>query len=348
MEIATRAILNEIRKVISFDGAYVNYRHISTLVDVMTFQGFPMSITRHGINRRDVGPLMKCTFEETCDILLEAAAFAQKDDLKGVSENVMMGKLAKLGTGVLDTVLNIQMLEENDVNDDKDMFQDPDLISMFPKLEASRFTPLVHEVVSSTPQLPSSPLVGEMSEFSSTHSPSLSSRSPAMSSPSMGDALMGMSPAYSPTSPAYQTPASPSFGTPNSPGYGTPATTSFRAATSPAQSPSSLAYQVPTSPSFRDFHPSDFSGDSSFSPPHEPPSSPCCFNASPSYGIPTSPAHSPSSPGFSPPSPPANSPTSPIYLGLEKNCNDDEIEKKTNRNSNPTDKEGNDNGSETD
>ena len=30
-----------------------------------------MAITRHGVNRQDTGPLAKCSFEETVDILME-------------------------------------------------------------------------------------------------------------------------------------------------------------------------------------------------------------------------------------------------------------------------------------
>ena len=31
-----------------------------------------MSISRHGINRADTGPLLRCSFEESCEVLLEA------------------------------------------------------------------------------------------------------------------------------------------------------------------------------------------------------------------------------------------------------------------------------------
>lgn len=51
--------------VISFDGSYVNYRHLALLCDVMTAKGHLMAITRHGINRQEVGALMRCSFEET-------------------------------------------------------------------------------------------------------------------------------------------------------------------------------------------------------------------------------------------------------------------------------------------
>lgn len=59
--------------------SYVNYRHIACLVDVMTHRGCLMAITRHGINRLETGPMMRCTFEETVEILFEAAAFSMPD-----------------------------------------------------------------------------------------------------------------------------------------------------------------------------------------------------------------------------------------------------------------------------
>lgn len=73
-------------------GIYVNYRHMSTLVDVMTQRGKLTSITRHGINRVDSsGPLRKCSFEETVEILLEGAMYSEKDPLAGISENIILG-----------------------------------------------------------------------------------------------------------------------------------------------------------------------------------------------------------------------------------------------------------------
>ena len=85
------SLINELRFVLSSYGIYVNYRHLSTLCDVMTQRGLLTSITRHGINRSDSGPLRKCSFEETVEILYEAAVFGEIDHLSGISENIIMG-----------------------------------------------------------------------------------------------------------------------------------------------------------------------------------------------------------------------------------------------------------------
>jgi DNA-directed RNA polymerase II subunit RPB1 len=50
----------------------------------MTTKRILMSITRHRINRQDVEPIMRCSFEQTVDVLMEAAAHAESDSLKGV------------------------------------------------------------------------------------------------------------------------------------------------------------------------------------------------------------------------------------------------------------------------
>ena len=71
-----------------------------------------MAITRHGINRADTGALMRCSFEETVEILMEAAAVGEKDDCHGIAENVMFGQMAPMGTGCFDVALDMDMLKD--------------------------------------------------------------------------------------------------------------------------------------------------------------------------------------------------------------------------------------------
>jgi DNA-directed RNA polymerase II subunit RPB1 len=113
IEIAREILISEIRQVIEGGGSYINHRHLVLLCEVMTHQGIIMSITRHGMNRANTGPLMKCTFEQSVDILLEAAMNGDTDLVRGVSENVMLGKIAPFGTGVMDVLLDENMLDES-------------------------------------------------------------------------------------------------------------------------------------------------------------------------------------------------------------------------------------------
>lgn len=113
-EAVRAALLFHVRMVISFDGSYVNYRHLGTLCDVMTNRGHLMAITRHGINRTNMGPLMKCSFEETVEILMDAAIYNEVDHVRSVSENVIMGQMCPVGTGVFDIYMDDQRTKNDD------------------------------------------------------------------------------------------------------------------------------------------------------------------------------------------------------------------------------------------
>jgi DNA-directed RNA polymerase II subunit RPB1 len=112
IEACRKSLLNELRAVIEFDGTYVNYRHMALLVDVMTFRGYLTAVTRHGINRVDTGPLIRSSFEETCEILMEAAIFAEVDEMRGASDNIMFGQMCPIGTGHCDILLDESRLLE--------------------------------------------------------------------------------------------------------------------------------------------------------------------------------------------------------------------------------------------
>jgi len=76
------------------------------LCDVMTRAGRLMSADRHGINKSDIGPLAKASFEETERILLNAALFGEMDPVTGVSANIMMGQPIRGGTGFFQVLLD--------------------------------------------------------------------------------------------------------------------------------------------------------------------------------------------------------------------------------------------------
>jgi len=49
---------------------------------------------------------MKCSFEETVEILMDAAIYAETDYMRAVSENCMIGQTAPIGTGVFDLYMD--------------------------------------------------------------------------------------------------------------------------------------------------------------------------------------------------------------------------------------------------
>ncbi|KAG6899798.1 DNA-directed RNA polymerase II subunit rpb1 [Termitomyces sp. T159_Od127] len=214
IEAARAAIMRELRSVIEFDGSYVNYRHLALLCDLMTHRGTLMAITRHGINRADTGALMRCSFEETVEILMEAAAVGEKDDCHGVAENVMFGQMAPMGTGAFDVALDIDMLKDAIVDHRLpvqtmlaahiDGGMTPGQVAMTPYDTNS---PVWQEGIFKGDQASFSPLAVNGGEDAANFQYLGFGQSPLGAAPT--------SPTYSPASPAYS-PASPAY-SPTSP-----------------------------------------------------------------------------------------------------------------------------------
>jgi len=110
IEAARSILIEEISSVCDDAGEYINSRHVELLVDTMTNKGYMTAINRQGVNRGDVGPLAKSTFEDTTDQFIKAGIFGEKDKLNGVSSNIMMGQIIKAGTGITDILLDEEKL----------------------------------------------------------------------------------------------------------------------------------------------------------------------------------------------------------------------------------------------
>ena len=128
IEAGRNILLTEIDSL--FADAGVNYRHLGLLIDSMTRNGRLMSVDRYGINKNNIGPLAKASFEETEKILLRAALFGEMDPVTGVSAKIMTGQTMRGGTTFSQLLLDeaallrlqkglppVADLEEEDVED---------------------------------------------------------------------------------------------------------------------------------------------------------------------------------------------------------------------------------------
>lgn len=295
IEAARKSLLEEIRRVISYYGIYINYRHLALLTDVMTHRGYIMPINRNGINRIDSGPLRKCSFEETLDMILAAAAFGTRDRLTGVSEKIMLGQLCKIGTGAFDIIIDVKKLSEPRFLPDA-YIQREEEIRMEQPFEAEQLnTPMNINTPQpmyggATPGLPST----YISELNAAFTPQYSLVSPVYSPAQRTPASHMASPR---SLGAHQSPLY--FADPGSVLYAPQSPLSSHH--SPSYSPSSLHYN-PTSPHYSATNSPSLSssgGGRIYSP-----SSPAYSN-SPRY----SPGYSPRSPGYNSPSA-SNTPSS--------------------------------------
>ena len=110
LEAARAILLNELQPI--FGAVGVNIRHMGILCDWITRTGRLMSIDRNGINKNDIGPLAKMSFEETSKIVLKAALFGEVDPVTGVSANIMTGQPFRGGTAFSQILLDDTVFEQ--------------------------------------------------------------------------------------------------------------------------------------------------------------------------------------------------------------------------------------------
>lgn len=111
IEVARNSFLNEFKYVLESGGSHISFRHLAILCDKMTHLGKITAITRHGVKKTDAGVLMKCSFEQPVDVILDAAATGSYDTVEGVTAPIMLGKVSKIGSG-----LPVLLLDERKLN----------------------------------------------------------------------------------------------------------------------------------------------------------------------------------------------------------------------------------------
>jgi len=99
IEAARAAIIHEATDTLREQGLTVDIRHIMLVADMMTADGEVKAIGRHGVSGEKASVMARAAFEETVNHLLDAGMEGTMDELKGVTENVIVGQPIRLGTG---------------------------------------------------------------------------------------------------------------------------------------------------------------------------------------------------------------------------------------------------------
>jgi DNA-directed RNA polymerase III subunit RPC1 len=107
IEAARVMIMRELNKTYGSYGIEIDPRHLMLLADVMTYRGEVLGITRFGIAKMKDSVVMLASFERTPDHLFDAAVHSRQDQIKGVSECIVVGRPCGLGTGAFKLGLDV-------------------------------------------------------------------------------------------------------------------------------------------------------------------------------------------------------------------------------------------------
>jgi DNA-directed RNA polymerase II subunit RPB1 len=118
LEAARTSIIHEISLTIGEGGGNsLDYRHFSVLADLMTYRGVIMQISRHGTGKSPfMGPLGRASFEVMDKVLVTAGVFADKDNMRGTSANIIAGQSVLSGTNSFDLMMNTALLPKSQMD----------------------------------------------------------------------------------------------------------------------------------------------------------------------------------------------------------------------------------------
>jgi len=108
IEAARTAIINEIMSTLNSSGLDVDIRHIMLTASLMTHTGKIRQIGRHGVSGEKKSVLARAAFERTVPVLVEGAIKGSLDELKGMTERVLVGEEIPIGTGVVELYLSLE------------------------------------------------------------------------------------------------------------------------------------------------------------------------------------------------------------------------------------------------
>ena len=107
IEAARNSLINELSSTLEDQGLEVDVRYIMLVADLMCSRGYLQQIGRHGIAGTKTSVLARAAFEITVPTIAEAALAGEVEELKGVTENVIVGANIPIGTGTVDLYMKV-------------------------------------------------------------------------------------------------------------------------------------------------------------------------------------------------------------------------------------------------
>jgi DNA-directed RNA polymerase beta' subunit len=114
IEAARLFLETEIKTLITEGGSPVHPAHFKLLVDSMVYMGKIVAVARYRLDMDQHGVFSLATFEQHMTHIVNAAQYNISDTLNGVSGSIIMGRLAPMGSGVVDVHLDTHIYEEEE------------------------------------------------------------------------------------------------------------------------------------------------------------------------------------------------------------------------------------------
>tara|TARA_B110001454_G_scaffold40836_1_gene40181 strand:- start:1831 stop:3264 length:1434 start_codon:yes stop_codon:yes gene_type:complete len=107
IEAARNALINELSTTLEDAGLEVDQRYLMLVSDLMCHRGYMQQIGRHGIAGTKDSVLARAAFEITVPTIAGAARTGEVEQLRGITENVIVGSQIPIGSGTVDLYMQV-------------------------------------------------------------------------------------------------------------------------------------------------------------------------------------------------------------------------------------------------
>ena len=107
IEAARNALINELSNTLEDQGLEVDQRYLMLVSDLMCHRGYMQQIGRHGIAGTKDSVLARAAFEITVPTIEGAARTGETEQLRGITENVIVGSQIPIGSGTVDLYMQV-------------------------------------------------------------------------------------------------------------------------------------------------------------------------------------------------------------------------------------------------
>ena len=113
IEAARNALIHQLSITLEDQGLEVDQRYLMLVSDLMCHRGYMQQIGRHGIAGTKDSVLARAAFEITVPTIATAAKTGETEELKGITENVIVGSQIPVGSGTVDVYMQVAKKRES-------------------------------------------------------------------------------------------------------------------------------------------------------------------------------------------------------------------------------------------
>ena len=114
IEAARNSLINELSTTLEDAGLEVDQRYLMLVSDLMCHRGYMQQIGRHGIAGTKDSVLARAAFEITVPTIAGAARTGDVEQLRGITENVIVGSQIPIGSGTVDLYMQVAKKRASD------------------------------------------------------------------------------------------------------------------------------------------------------------------------------------------------------------------------------------------